>query len=389
MQLKVLQLSVVIVGVVFGLGFHLNSANAQQRLKLATYNASLHGKVDGEIRQRLASGVDSQAEKVAAIVQAVRPDVLLINEIDYDAEMDTARLLADKFLNKPQGAHDPIEYAYVYSIPSNTGIDSRLDLNNNGKTGEPADAWGYGQYPGQYGMAIFSRHRIIEDEVRTFQQFLWKDMPGAKRPVDPETGGFYYKGDVWETLRLSSKNHVDVPIMVGDRRLHVLASHPTPPVFDGKEDRNGCRNHDEIRFWVDYLRGASGDVAEYIVDDAGKRGSLDRDDLVVVMGDMNADPADGDGERQAIESLLGHPRLQDPIPISHGAIESKADDAGIPERDTASFRHANMRVDYVLPDRRMPILDSGVFWPRRDSARYGLISASDHRLVWITVVPSR
>ena len=28
---------------------------------------------------------------------------------------------------------------------------------------------------------------------------------------------------------------------------------PTPPAFDGEEDRNGRRNHDEIRFWVDYV----------------------------------------------------------------------------------------------------------------------------------------
>ena len=34
--------------------------------------------------------------------------------------------------------------------------------------------------------------------------------------------------------------------------VHFLVSHPTPPVFDGPEDRNGPRNYDEIRFWADY-----------------------------------------------------------------------------------------------------------------------------------------
>ena len=29
--------------------------------------------------------------------------------------------------------------------------------------------------------------------------------------------------------------------------------HPTPPVFDGPDDHNGTRNHDEIRFWSDYI----------------------------------------------------------------------------------------------------------------------------------------
>jgi len=34
---------------------------------------------------------------------------------------------------------------------------------------------------------------------------------------------------------------------MGGQVIHILASHPTPPVFDGVEDRNGRRNHDEIR----------------------------------------------------------------------------------------------------------------------------------------------
>ncbi len=234
-------------------------------------------------------------------------------------------------------------------------------------------------------MAIFSRYRIMEDEVRTFQKFLWKDMPAAQRPIDPETGESYYDDDTWNVLRLSSKNHVDVPILVIGRRIHILASHPTPPVFDGKENRNGCRNHDEVKFWIDYLAGEDGEAVEHIVDDSGQRGGVDTEDLVVVMGDLNVDPADGEGDKQVIAALLSQPRLQDPIPTSAGAVESKADDAGNPERDTASFRHANMRVDYVLPDHRMHLRQSHVFWPQRDSDDYHLIRASDHRMVWVRV----
>ncbi len=377
---------VAITAVVAGFGAAPTPASAQQRMRFATYNASLHGKAAGEIRKRLSDGVDSQAEKVAAIVQTIRPDVLLISEIDYDADVDTAKLLAEKFFSKPQGDRHPIVYPYVYSIPSNTGIDSGLDLNNNGNTGEPADAWGYGEYPGQYGMALFSRYRIIEKEVRTFQKFLWKDMPDAKRPIDPETGEPYYDDDTWNVMRLSRKNHVDVPLMVIGRRIHILASDPTPPVVDGKANRNGCRNHDEIKFWIDYLDAESGAAAEqHIVDDSGKRGGVTTNDLVVVMGNLNVDPADGEGDKQVIKALLSHPRLQDTIPTSEGAVESKVDDAGHPERDTASFGHANMRLDYVLPDHRIHLRESRVFWPKRDSDDDHLIKGSDHRMVWIKV----
>jgi len=49
-------------------------------------------------------------------------------------------------------------------------------------------------------------------------------------------------------LRLSSKIHCDIPVDVRRQKVHVLASHPTPPMFDGAEDRNGRRSSDEVRF---------------------------------------------------------------------------------------------------------------------------------------------
>jgi hypothetical protein len=360
--------------------------HGQDSLRIATYNASLYGKSAGEIRARLSDAVDAQAEQVAAIIQIVRPDVLLINEIDYDAGGQTAKLLAEKFFAVAQGDREPIDYPYLFAAKSNTGIDSELDLNNNDRTGEPNDCWGYGVYPGQYSMAVYSRFPIDQRSIRTFQLFLWKDFPAALRPVDLATKQPYYDDETWNVLRLSSKNHIDVPIAIGESTLHVLASHPTPPVFDGDEDRNGCRNHDEIRFWVDYLSGPS---STHLVDDDGKKGGIDLHQAVVIMGDLNADPADGDSRQQAIESLLGHVRLQDPMPASEGGAEAssnRGDEDGDPRQDTASFgRNGNMRVDYVLPSRELRVKDAGVFWPSRMEDDHGLISASDHRMVWIEV----
>src|SRR5437764_4348644 len=99
-------------------------------------------------------------------------------------------------------------------------------------------------------------------------------MPGAMLPVD-QTGQPWYSDDELKIFRLSSKSHWDVPIKIGKRTVHVLASHPTPPAFDGPEDRNGKRNHDEIRFWADYIN-IGPDMHPYIVDDAGERGGIER-----------------------------------------------------------------------------------------------------------------
>ncbi|MDV6030156.1 MAG: endonuclease/exonuclease/phosphatase family protein [Phycisphaera sp. RhM] len=345
-----------------------------ETLRIATFNVSLYGKRQGEIRERLSARDDRQAKRIASIVQTIRPDVLLINELDHEPDAAPARLLAENYFAVAQNYADgdgklsPVIFPYIYSAPSNTGIDSTLDLNNDGQLGSGNDAWGYGIYPGQYSMTVYSRFPIDTASIRSFQKLRWKDLPGAIRPVDPTTGQPYYDDATWSKLRLSSKNHIDVPIQIGDRVIHVLASHPTPPVFDGPEDRNGARNHDEIEFWNHYL--SDDDAADtWLIDDDGRAGPLDADASFVVMGDLNADPIDGSGRREAILRLLNHPRTRD-------VQQSKTADFG---------RNGLMRVDFVLPSKDLNVIDSGVFWPIGDAPQSTWIKASDHRLVWIDV----
>src|SRR5262249_14666285 len=146
----------------------------------------------------------------------------------------------------------PVSYPYRYTAPSNTGVPSGFDLDNNGSVGGGNDAFGFGAFPGQFGMAVYSKYPIDVANVRTFQKFLWKDMPGALLPDNPSTPepADWYSPDELAVFRLSSKSHWDVPITIDHHVVHFLVSHPTPPVFDGPEDRNGLRNHDEIRFWA-------------------------------------------------------------------------------------------------------------------------------------------
>jgi endonuclease/exonuclease/phosphatase family metal-dependent hydrolase len=349
-------------------------------IRIATLNASLYGETAGEIRDRLQDGRDEQGERIAAIVQSVRPDVLLVNEIDYDDGGTSARLLAERFFADGRGRRDGIDYPYVLALPSNTGVDSQLDLNDNGRRGEPNDAWGYGRYPGQYAMAVFSRYPIVRDGVRTFRTFLWKDLPSAQRPVDPDTGDPYHDEPTWVRLRLSSKTHADVPVRIGNTALHLLVSHPTPPVFDGPEDLNGRRNHDEIRFWSDYLAGST---ATQLIDDRGQRGGLPVDAPFVILGDLNADPDRGDGRRGAIRGLLNHPRVRDPRPTSPGAAD--ASDGDRPAATADFGQPGPLRVDYVLPSQTLEVERSGVFWPARSEPGRDLVTASDHRMVWVEV----
>lgn len=177
-------------------------------------------------------------------------------------------------------------------------------------------------------------------------------MPGALLPDDPATPapGAWYSTAELEQVRVSSKSHWDVPIQVGGRTVHFLVSHPTPPVFDGLEDRNGTRNHDEIRFWADYVRNA-----DYIYDDAGQRGGLRPGSTFVIAGDQNADPHDGDGDPGAAQQLLDSPRVNSThVPTSAGAVEATQLQGGVnltnitpAAHDTADFSEppGNVRVD--------------------------------------------
>lgn len=220
----------------------------------------------------------------------------------------------------------------------------------------------------------------------------------------------------------------------------MLLHHPTPPVFDGREKRNMLRNHDEIRLFADYVGGAS-----YMCDDDGVRGGLSpgagagacsgRGAVVacghvavagsphtagrvyagasfVIMGDHNADPADGASLDHAINQLLHSPAVSAGfVPTSEGGREAgnKPGDSTPPETKTSSF---DLRVDYVLPSRcdglrrrgtvcvvlvraEMPppppccrdlrVKGGAVWWPVRADPLSQLLEASDHRPVFLDV----
>ncbi len=376
---------------------HIVAEERAPSVRVATYNASLNRQNPGDLVRELSGTTSTQARAVAGVIQATAPDVVLLNEFDYDPAHRAAELFRTNYLAVGSGGAPGITYPYVYTAPSNTGVPSGMDLNNDGVVGGPDDAFGYGAFEGQYGMVLYSKYPIDTANVRTFQNFKWNDMPGALLPTDPVSGGAdWYSAEELAQVRLSSKSHWDVPVVIGRKSIHILASHPTPPVFDGREDRNGRRNNDEIRLWADYIEG--GKAAAYLYDDQGGRGGLDGGERFVILGDQNSDPLDGDSIPGSIDQLLIHRLVHDPLPSSEGAAEAwalqggaNAQHRGLPAHDTADFEDqtaGNLRVDYVLPSKNLPVLRSGVFWPRVGTPGSELTGifpfpSSDHRLVYV------
>ena len=372
------------------------AAKSPPTIRVATFNVSLHRNEAGKLRRDLKSGNNRQAKQIAEVIQRVRPDILLLNEFDYDHEGHALDLLEKFYLGRSQAGQLPIKFTHRYTSPVNTGRPTRFDLNRDGQFGGPADAVGFGRHEGQYGMAVLSKFPFSAGQTRTFQKFLWVNMPGALLPVNPNDQSSYYSPEELQVLRLSSKSFWDLAILVrgpagSTRGLHLLCAHPTPPVFDGPEDRNGRRNHDELRMIADYL---DPQTSAYLIDDNGQPAGLAESLPFVIAGDLNADPIDGDSLPGAIDQLLNHPRVDSSwTPSSSGSIASTpkplqkgSSQRGNPAHHTASFgrnKPRNYRVDYLLPSRELVVVNGGVFWPRPGEPGGQAVTASDHRLVWL------
>ena len=350
-------------------------------IRVATFNANLNRKGAGVLIQDIAKR-DEQVLAVAEIILRVRPDILLINEIDHDDTGIAVNAFRDLLAEGVAGLPG-LNFPHRHIGPMNTGVPSGYDLDGDGKIMGPRDAIGYGRFPGQYGMAVVSMYPI--GNTRDFHSLHWADVPWAEAPMNPD-GTPYYDVQAWKNLPVSSKSHWDVAINLPDGRdIHLLASHPTPPVFDGPEDRNGLRNAAEIRFWIDYIDGA-----DWMTDNDANKGGLTKGASFVVLGDLNADPDKGDGDQATIAALVSHPRLQDPHPESPGAATTgqATDTADWPEKNGPG----NLRVDYVLPSVDLKVTGSGVFWPAPEDPLSWLVgqkgrtqTSSDHRLVWIDI----
>ncbi|MCP4821748.1 MAG: endonuclease/exonuclease/phosphatase family protein [Shimia sp.] len=298
---------------------------------------------------------DDQARAVALVVAHVAPDVLVLQGVDYDADLLALSALRDVIAQAGQ------RYEHTFALPPNTGVQTGLDMDGDGRLGGPADAQGYGRFRGADGMAMLSRWPVAADGVQDFSDILWRDLARAELP---EVSGAAFPGDAAQAVQLlSSVGHWVVPIAHPTGTVSVMTFAAGPPVFDGPEDRNGLRNADEIRLWQVFMDGGFG---------ARPEGRF------VIAGNANLDPDAGEGRRAAIAALIRDPRLQDPLRETGPTV------------DWSEPKQGNLRVSYVLPSVDWTVTDAGVFWPRAGTQGHELLSVGDvaasrHRLVWVDI----
>jgi hypothetical protein len=326
---------------------------AGDTLRIATYNIELSRDGPGLLLRDLVRG-DTQADAAAQVIADVAPDILLLQNVDFDIELRALGALREVIAGK--GLHYPV----MFALMPNTGMATGLDMDGDGRLAEPEDAQGHGAFTGQGGMAILSRWPVDTEGVQDLSGFLWQDMPGAMLPI---VGGAPFPSAAAQAaLRLADVAHWAVPVLHPDGPVTLLTFHASPPVFDGPEDRNGRRNHDQLRFWRYYLDGGVG---------------LAPTARFVLLGHANQDPNRGDGLKSGIRGLLADLRIQDVIPLRP---------SGNPRDATVHWPRVSpsyMRVSHVLPSRDWTVTDAGVYWPLSGQDAERAAAASRHRIVWV------
>ena len=278
----------------------------------------------------LTAGTSPDLAVASAAIAALEADLLVLSGFDYDAGG-----LALAALN----ATLPLPYPHLVALRPNTGIASGFDLDGNGRSDEARDAIGFGRFPGEGGMVLLSRLPVDAAQSVDHSGLLWRDLPGADLPPLPEGAE--------QVLRLSTTGHHDTAVVLPDgRRLHLLTWHATPPAFDGPEQRNTRRNHDEAAFWLYLLDSPQAPPEPF-----------------VLMGQANADPEKGNGDKGAIRALLADARLQDVLP-----------------GDTVDYGGTlgPLRVSYILPSAGITVTGWG-HAPTPEGAR--------HHPIWIEISP--
>ncbi|MEX0339662.1 MAG: endonuclease/exonuclease/phosphatase family protein [Arenibacterium sp.] len=336
-----------------------------ETFRIATFNVELHRKGPGLLLRDIERGKDTQIRDVIEVIARTNPDILVLQGFDWDYE----NRALDAFRKRLKQAG--VVFNHLHATQPNTGMATGLDMDGDGYRGDASDAQGFGRFTGQGGVAVLSRFALPEAGQLDFTHMLWRDMPKALLPKHPD-GRPFPSAEAMDIQRLSSTVHWVLPVRLSDEAMvWLLVFQAGPPVFDGPEDRNGRRNHDEILFWTHFLDGDLGAAP---------------DQPIVVAGGANLDPFDADGRHDAINALLTHPRLQDPRPKSvGGALADDQGHLGPNALDTVDWPHVGrLRVDYLLPSRELRVIDSGVFWPEPADPAHTIASgASRHRLVWI------
>ena len=371
-------------------------------IRVATYNTSLFRDTDGQLVRDLEGGNNEQARKIAEVIQRVRPDILLVNEFDYDDAGRAAELFRTKYLAVGQNGCEPIKFDHYFTGPVNTGVPSGRDLNHNGKLGDPDDAIGFGRHEGQYGMLVLSKFPIDREHVRSFQKFLWRDMPeaDAARSIRRRTSRFTTttispscgsRRKAFGTCRSKCRPAADG-----------RAVHAAPAVLASRRRPSSTAPRTATAAAIT-TKSASSPITSIATKGelpGRRRGQARRPRRRRTVRDRRRSQLrsgrrrkharhDGPAARAPARQRIVH--AHERRRPAHGARSfpiNSSNNHGDPAHVTSNFTqegHGCLRIDYALPSRGLEVVKGGIFWPAPGEPGADAITATDHRSVWIDV----
>jgi len=261
--------------------FNLMSCKAKSTLNILHYNIK-------ELDSTKLTNDNKQLKKVKEIVSLYEPELLFINEIQYDidgAPNDNFKTNGENLnkLNSILGT----QLKYISFYPANTGKNAKRnsqgeyysDPNSPGAR-DFADQVNFGTIPHQYSSGLLSKYPIVEEKVIT--DIEWKAFNPQIDLTKFTTGdGKALPSD----MELFDKNFLDVTLDVKGKMIHVIVLHTVPAYhFGNKKSPNYLRNRDQLRFLEWYLSGKT-DIDVTLLGIKPIKG-----ESFIAAGDWNVDP---------------------------------------------------------------------------------------------------
>jgi len=342
---------------------------------------------------KLLDDADQQVNAAAEVIARFNPDIVDINELQYDIEgLPTGDMPGAAYPVEPGGIDGGAENAQrladriAAANPDATYDHVLITVGNSGMwwddTGD-FDSWslrGWGDWEGRFNTAVLSKFPILRDEVRVISDLAWEDLPDNQlADMEAEIGMVPPAG-----FPLFEKALIIVPVDLGTETLYLVLLHPvaSPSRFDVI---NPYRNYDELHALALFLDGTLPGVEPL---PAGAK--------FIISGDLNADPdsSDSDGIAGAAQLVTEHPSVVAVFPEGAGTEGRNGeyntymsgcgnDDGETVEDPRDAFQ---LQLDYILPSVTIgePI-DQAIFFPDFQSAREDFdlaCYASDHRFLW-------
>lgn len=271
---------------------------------------------------KLVDAQNAQLNMATRIIRGLGPDLLSINEVQYDlpdvpttglpGTGDNMKRLVER-TGLTSGMADASPWSYALA-PANTGKRAlrkpdgsyATDPNGPGAAGL-ADVISFGTFPGQYSTGFATRLSIERRTVHT-------DLKWADWDASLELGTLTLPNDqpAPADMELFDKNFNDTTVLLEGRTAHFITFHTVPAFgFGGSAALNIARNKAQLEFLEWYLLGECDPENSQ---SAVKRCETSIRPLVdgtpfIAVGDLNVNWGTPDGGAEALQRMLTSDRV--------------------------------------------------------------------------------